>query len=424
MDTSNNVVKIVYDNSDDKFVVDLIKHELDWRLYDYGEHLENYRLLTTKQLLISDIKNFCRFVQSFFCCPQSSGKNRVLSFLPNLDDLLRKNGYTPYSYIYFRKTAHSIHSLKLFYFKFKVDRVIRRHDFNRMLSNTDIKFINSYIDFLKELIIKYDFKALIVTTDEFFYQRSAIAAFQLLGRPTISFTHGLPGNYVMESDTRADYILTWGNAIRQNYIKIGLNPSKIHVVGNPKYQTSFKDITIHWDDKNILVIPESAFEYHQHTYSQPHFPDRSRMIAYLYEVQYVLMELGYKKARFRPHPSLNWNWFLKYVDMGFYEIDKKNLVESIRMTSMIIGATSSVFLEYMKEGKNYIVYERPRTCSDYPLVPPFNGHDKRIPFASTPDQLMELMRRKPIVDPSVFDDYIQGFDKEKLLSLMKEATCK
>ena len=82
---------------------------------------------------------------------------------------------------------------------------------------------------------------------------------------------------------------------------------------------------------------------------------------------------------------------------------------------MIIGNTSTTFLEAIQKGVNYIVYERNNIKL---LNPPFDGTDPRVPFASEPDKLQELIKNKKVVDNSLLDDYMQPFNKKLLKELV------
>ena len=105
---------------------------------------------------------------------------------------------------------------------------------------------------------------------------------------------------------------------------------------------------------------------------------------------------------------------MKYIDLDFYTIDKTNMSDSINNYTLVIGATSTVFLEYSINGVNYIVYERRKDS----IYPPFDGSDARVAFANTPEKLCTLLDDKRCTDSRVALDYIQPFNVELFQKLV------
>lgn len=407
---TNSLVKIVQEGNPDAFYIDLIKHELEWQIYDYGDQL-THRGRRGKAFRKTDLMCLLKYIWTIFKNKKDEGANRVLNYIPfAFDDILNANGFQSYAMPFnARRNACVIKSLKLLYLKNKVDRIIRTHQFNDIVTK-DIKYIKKFYEALKDTIIEFDFKALMVLTDQSFLERTTIAIFNELGRQSFLFSHGLPGSYSLESDNRTTYLMVWGKALKDNYIKTGFGTEKIMVVGNPKYKEQF-NIQIKWDDSRIVVVPESSILWQQEGYGNPYMPDRSRMLVYLYEVETVLKKLGYSHAYYRPHPSISREWINKFIDRDFYKEDHIPLKKSLETATLVIGATSTVLLEYVMSSVNYIEYERP---GGFKLFSPFDGTDKRIPHATSPEELEGLIKRKTIVDSSFLADYMQPLDAKKL----------
>ena len=138
--------------------------------------------------------------------------------------------------------------------------------------------------------------------------------------------------------------------------------------------------------------------------------DRSNQIYYLRTIQHVLLKLGIKQVRLRPHPSESINWYLKYVDPNFFKRDEDNLQTSLNKSSLLIGPASTVFLESLISEVNYVVYE-PRLpngmCADsYEAVPPFDGKNSKVPVAENMEELKVILKNKTKLDISVLNDYI------------------
>jgi hypothetical protein len=137
--------------------------------------------------------------------------------------------------------------------------------------------------------------------------------------------------------------------------------------------------------------------------------NRANLILYLYSLEKILRRFGIKSVRFRPHPSENADWYLKFLNKDFYKLDRGNITESIQKSTLVIGPTSTVFLESLYYGINYVVYEPAIKNIDLvncPLVPPFDGEDLKVPVAKDETGLEYILKNKVMVDPSWFDDYI------------------
>lgn len=138
--------------------------------------------------------------------------------------------------------------------------------------------------------------------------------------------------------------------------------------------------------------------------------DRGNLILYLYMVQSVLKKFGVKRVRFRPHPSENSAWYFKFIDKDFYQVDHENLQKSLQKSTIVIGPTSTVFLETLYNGVNYVCFEpswNGMDLTNFELVPPFDGSDERLPVAKNEEQLECIIKEKTKVDISIFNEYIK-----------------
>jgi hypothetical protein len=120
--------------------------------------------------------------------------------------------------------------------------------------------------------------------------------------------------------------------------------------------------------------------------------------------------MGIKKVRFRPHPSEDSQWYLRFIDKDFFIPDVSNLTDCLKSSSLVIGPTTTVFLESIYQGINYVIFEPSKNdydVLDTPLVHPFTGSDKRIPVAKKVEELESMISNKIKVDASFFNDYIK-----------------
>ena len=419
-------LKAASQNSLQTKYIDYFKVELDWFIYNYGDHVANV-LQLNKQLSwkIFVGLHLPNLNVSYGKVKQYSNMKNVLSSLHFLDkNILLRLGFNPISSIFqpvgntqiikdtesFKMICYKLNALAKGKFK-----DIYNQDFFEKLELLKNKTVKKYE--------KYNFGALLLYTDQFFESKFLIEIFKILDRPSIVFSHGLPGIYSMEVDNRADYLMVWGDKIKQNYVNTGFNPDKLFVVGNPKYQKINKVSALRNTLEDILVLPIGSFRWHQDTYGEPELYDRSMVILYLYKVQRVLERLGVRQARFRPHPSIDKEWVYGFLDQGFYKIDKNDLKESCLKSTLIIGVTSTVFLEALMYGVNYIVFE-PKSSDNKnimrcDLVPPFDGSEPNLEIATSEAELEYLIKNKYQVDINILDGYMKPLDLTVLKEIIK-----
>jgi hypothetical protein len=229
-----------------------------------------------------------------------------------------------------------------------------------------------------------------------------------------------PGRYNAIDDNRADFLVVWGQAIREHYRQAGADPAKIIVSGHSELSQSAAT-TLRHDTKKILVITKSMSGGQPIT-GRTVVSDRSDSILYLYLVQDALKSLGVARARFRAYPSENVSWYERYLDPGFYHADTLPLTESFRQTILVIGPTSTVFLNALVTGVNYLVFEPTRGGLDllgYPFVPPFDHSDDRLRIAHDSGQLAKLIRGRELVDVGILTDYVgTSFDLTRVQSII------
>lgn len=239
--------------------------------------------------------------------------------------------------------------------------------------------------------------------------------------PTFNFIHGLPGIYNSIDYNRTDYLVVWGESIKNNFVKVGFDPDKIIVNGHPKYNILKLNHSLRFNLENILIITKSP---NGSQFSESVIlGDRSNLIFYLLSIKKVLEKLGVKSVRLRPHPGENIDWYYKYIDKNFFTRDYQNLGTSLKYSTLVIGGTSTTFLEALIEGINYVVYEpsfeNNKLIDGFFPVAPFDGSDKKVPVAKSEDELDEILVKKKFVDVTVLGDYISNeFNTDVILKLI------
>jgi hypothetical protein len=229
----------------------------------------------------------------------------------------------------------------------------------------------------------------------------------------------LPTRYNAIDDNRADYLLVWGEKIKECYIRAGVDEKKIFVIGNPGFSVKPNN-SLRNSLESILVITNCISPFPENS-DKVILQDRGNLLTYLYSIQNVLQRFGVKKVRFRPHPFENSSWYEKNVDNNFFILDRDKLSISLEKTSLVIGSSSTVLLDALAHGVNYIVYEPivdQLTLKNFRLVPPFDKSDARIVVATNEEELYNNIKSKNIIDPSVIKDYLGNeFNIDKVCSL-------
>lgn len=297
------------------------------------------------------------------------------------------------------------------YSLFKWYKGLEKLSFNERLKLERYDCLDHYISVIQETFA--DFDGLFVGNDEYFLCKLFIDAFKGINIPTYNWTHGFPCSSSIHE--RVDFQLVWGQGIKDYLVKAGKDKDSIIVSGNIHYF----DVPTHTDFRNslddILVLTSVSVANLRHTWDYTTFEnwDRSLLITYIYSVEKVLKGLGIKHARLRPHPINNYPWIEKFIDTDFYEIDTLSLNDSLDRATLAIGPTSSTFVESMRKGLTYLVYEPGdghKSMIGLKLEPPFDGSDQDLRVAFNETQLEELIKCHYSCNQNILDKYIIPFD--------------
>lgn len=420
------LIKYLRDNANNKLsakYIDFFKIELDWHIYNSEQHIsEKYyknRKISFKERLVY----LYQYSNAIFINKNIKSPS-ILSTISLNKDLKSNLGFNLYSPVWNAVDKNNVFGdLKSVLWYERTKDLIRNKDFNVFLDEKLHLYFEKFQIHLLNHYKEQNFRALFLYTDQYFYSKYSIEIFKKLGKPSFVFSHGLPGIYSLEVDNRSDYLLVWSQKIKQNYIDIGFDSSKVKVIGNPNYSIIPKRQKLKSTLENILVIPVSSANWHQHEYDNVVLTDKSMVVLYLYQVQSVLKKMGVKKARFRVHPSIRKEWVYAFLDHSFYILDTESLAKSLSISTLVIGSTSTVLLDSLIRGVNYIVFEpidkNQITLTGYKTVPPFDGSDEKLMVANDEVELEKLLRFNAITDYSIVHDYMQDFDLIELKNLIK-----
>jgi hypothetical protein len=397
----------------DPVFYDNIRYILGNKIYYYGDHFKyapeksvNRHSDNIAKKILRDL--FARY-QYRRNIQHGSGKNVLSNAYFNFNVELKATGFNVLSpaWSFTRNTQALLGDVNFYRETENVKKLILEKPFNYIFSDAFQQKYKAYRDALSVMIDKQNINALIVPNDISFFENLAINTFKEAGKPSFIFLHGLPGRYNVIDENRTDYLIVWGEQIKRNYIKHGFSPDKIFVGGHPLYK-NITSAEIRSGLENVLVLAKVGV-------GSPHSTgmtlyDRSNQIVYLLQVQKALQKVGVKKARLRFHPSANPEWHYQFLDRNFFILDEEPLPASLKRASLVIGPTSTVFLEALYAGVNYLIFEpsdQGVTILNEHLVAPFDGLEPGVPFSATIAQLEKQLKDNVRTDRNVLHEYIK-----------------
>ncbi len=398
--------------------LDILKQEFDFRIYSYGNQFKNPHE-NKRQKISTVIFQYLKSLYTVFKILQNNkvdnNKKTILSSAYfNVNDEISRMGFKVYSPSwYLKKSSNVLPSISLFMSAKKILATLSSSNFRDLLTPNFISQIDKFERNVLRALKKNNIQAVIVSNDMTFIDKILIDVCKKLKIPSFLFLHGLPHNFNLIDNNRTDYLIVWGEKLKENFINTGFDKDKIIVSGHPHYKLK-PSSPLQFSLNNILVLtkPENEGQFSD----KARLNDRSQAILYLFSIEKVLRSFGVSSVRFRIHPGENPKWYYQYINEDFFILDKLNLKKSIDNSTLLIGPTSTVFLESIYSGKNYLVYEPGNLCCDlfnHKLFPPFDGSDNKTPVAKNEDELIQLIKDKTVVDNSILSDYIKTpFDLE------------
>ncbi len=418
MNDNISLIKYLKSYSSNKYFIELLEYEINKRIYYYGDNFINPWKSTKsfREKMWANVHNIYRLINS------SYNKQRNPEIFSNayfnLDSLTKEkriNIVIPFWS--FRREDKYIANIKYQRLFNRLDRIISRGNVGELISSSTFALVDYFIKESKNIIRKRNFIAAFFSNDLGFFDRLFIDIFKQLDILTFIFLHGLPGRYNSIDDNRADYLTVWGNQIKQNYIDKGVKEDKIIVSGHPLYKKEISSAELRFDLKDIVVLSRSISGSPSSS-NQEYIDNRGTCIIYLLIIKDCLMKFGVPNIKLRLHPSENPRWYSKHLNDSFFKIDSMSLSELLKSSSLVIGPTSTVFLEALYYGVNYIVFEPIHSKNS--LVNPFDGSNQKIPVAKSENDLFHFLKNKIAVKRSVFSEYIRpDYNFDKILEIIQ-----
>ncbi len=400
----------------DKEILECLKFDLDQRIYYYGQHFKysNENLgdrITLMNWIIQKAIHVKKIINSFGSKrnfkPDLNLKSIFSNAYFNFNEELKKIGFNVFHPFWVNQENLPSSNPNLFQDIKEVKQSLAEKTFTELIDPGFISFIKNMKEKMKNYYLENKIDALIVPNDMSFFENLSIKIFNEINKPNFVFLHGIPARYSVADDNHPKYLIVWGEKIKEHYVKAGWDAKRILVSGHPTYQ-NFQQKQLRFDYQNILIITKSMTGNQLN--DGVRLADRGNLIYYLNSIQKVLLKLGVKSVKFRPHPSENGAWYQKYIDNSFFKLDTGSFAESVQKSTLIIGPTSTTFIESIYYGTNYVVYEPLFDNADlinYPVDSPFDGKDPRVPVAKDEEELYRILKNKESVDLGIFPDYIK-----------------
>lgn len=417
-----NLYNYINTNSTDSHILELLQYEINKRIYYFGDNFQrsweglNFNKIKKRQLIERLYRRI--YSKKIINCENLVFSNAYFSLNSEIKGLGMKV-ITPWWTL---KKGSLYLQDENFRRKFEyIYDKINTANLHELLSNSFIEKLKLFIEASHSLVKNSNIKAGFFSNDLGFFERLFIDIFEKANIPTFVFLHGLPARYNSIDDNRAKYLIVWGEKIKENYINAGINASKIFVSGHPYYNKTISH-KLRFSFDNVLVLSKPANGTPSIS-NEIILSDRGNCIVYLEIVKKILIRNGVSKARLRIHPSESSKWYTDNLGSDFFELDRTDLTDSLLSSSLVIGPTSTVFLETLYNKVNYLVFEPTTNGLDlinYKIVSPFDGTDSKIPVAKNEDELEYMLKNKTMVEPTCFNDYITTpFDLSFVKKLIK-----
>ncbi len=393
------------------FDLDLIKYHLNSQMNDYGDHFKSgeQKKSAKKKIyfLFNSLLTFLYWLA--FKLLQKSRKGTIVlsAAYGKFDERLIQRGYNvqrmPSS---LKKGQNVFGNFYIFYLTKKIEFILQFAGVGYLTSKQFFEILSKYHNCVERYIKNIGYKYLFVPNDVVYFNKLYIKIFKDLDKKTFLVSHGaMPSIFNLEGDldNLTDYAIMKSQLEVDSFVKMGYDAKKYMVSGHPDYISNISNLKSTFEC--ILVITKSINGVS--LLQNPIIEDRGQSIMYLLSIQNVLLALGIQKVILRPHPSENYLWYKSHLDENFFKISSRSLTEDLNQSTLVIGPTSSVIVDALFHGLNYVIYEpliNGKLITGYPVYPPLDGSDNRIPIARDEDELFQNLTNGTCFDGELLND--------------------
>jgi hypothetical protein len=408
----DNLIDYIISNSDERtaYYLDMIRYHLGGKIYHYGEQFKYPK--TRKRKRPKALSYYVEYLilKSTFFFRWNSDKSQIKilsSASSSWNTLLNDRGYHVYRPPWdLRRDLKIDCSLELYLLTKRIKYHLEHSNFNYLISSDFIALLELYEGKLGEYCLKMNFDAVIVLQYNGFFERCVLNVFNKNERVSFFWHHGgVPSFYDPRFERRADYFIMWGELQVDSYIKMGYSPDKFLTSGHPVYNSVPKALLFELD--NVLILTKSLLGVSP--LERPHKEDRGNALMYLYSIKRVLEKHNVKSVRLRPHPSENFSWYREFLDPVFFKEDTQSVQDSLKSSSLVIGPTSTMIIDTLKNQVSYLIYEpliNGKSILGWPLTPPIDGMNIDFPVANTEHGLNEFIENNICCSFKAYTDLV------------------
>lgn len=287
----------IYDylKKDNEYYIDLLKFEIDKSIYYYWEHFkspkENYSIIyIIKRRTYFYLWQLLKLLVVFKNIKNTKNEKIIVSnayawnWIYSLNSSLEKLWYKVISSTN-NLNSNNWYSWKIFILQFKIEKVLLNWNIAEIINEPFFNTLKTFESVLLDFYKKENIKALFIPNDIWLYEKILINVFKKLNKPTFLFSHWIPWRYNNVDENRTDYLIVWGEKVKENYINAWISKNKIFVSWHPWYWKIAKNELKFWLE-NILIIWKGV-NWWQH-WNSVILSDRWNLIIYLYSLQNVL----------------------------------------------------------------------------------------------------------------------------------------
>ncbi len=418
---------------------ELLQYELDKRFYYFGNHFKNNfesNKLTKSKFLHSNLVQVAYFLYKNIFRKRSKDYNVIISSVYfNFGAALQANHFDVYNVPWTTGRQQSLLTFREFLKLRRFSSSLEKASLAELLSDEFESKIDRITLFFKQILLKYKVRALLLPNDVGFFERLILQIAKELNIPTFIVLHGAAlryGNCI--NDNKADFLCVFGEIMKSKLVASGFAAKKIIVLGHPKYSELTRPKVLRFSLENVLIItkplPGQPVEIADRLVGRDRdtnrLKDRSNAILYIWMIEKVLRSFGVKRAILRPHPSENPNWYRNNLSPEFFLLDESPLSDSLQRATLVIGPSSSLFLDALFAGVNYTVFE-PKyddhlDILNDPIGHPFDGSDEKVPVATDEIELGNILSNQVKVELNFLDYFVKNeVQVDQILGVIKSA---
>lgn len=361
----------------DNDTYDLLSYTVNDILYNYSDH----HVANRNRLKEGFGDNLKKYLTK--CFRFSIFLKNTLLFRKKISNTIMSNAYVNVNLFgasvvlppwVFSPKGNVANSLAIYFVIENINKALRKRSIKILMSQEFKLLLSEFEKEMLKLFSDYKVGALVVPNDMAFLENLSIKIAKKHNISSFVYLHGLPARYNNLDDNRAEYLVVWGSGLKNEYVNAGVDAKKILTLKHPTY-SNFHKVVLKSTLDNVLVLTK-AISGVPCISTEIVLPKRSVLLYYLELVKGNLKELGVTKAKLRLHPSELKSFYEDNLPDDFFVIDESSINDALTNASLVFGPTSTMVLDAIKAGKNYILFDPifdGLTLEGMPLVQPFTG---------------------------------------------------